>query len=468
MIHVGNMYEAVGFFAMLCGLAVVADRLTSKEARKRIGDNIRNALEHPNNPNFRNPVGFIEQIKPFSPRSFLVSIAFSFYAFAVVLYIQFFLLGYDFHEVTEGLSGDHFPPFLLFLLFMIASNFFVDYLSFTQTLVLIRLINRRQSKGSVFVVFFTDLLASINIFTFAYAAFLAFGILYIINGREVAEFIVSVEEGDITDAVSGALKQQQIEGDFSKQYTINLYERNAENALSTATVYFVSSDNLTDPQLRRGVEQALKTLFPDDNVTLKSENGEAPAEESASWVPVDYEMVGSIEYWWNEPIAFLYWYSSAYLVTDDVQDNFFLVATLSPGFQPIYLLRNSGNRNALNASAANYVSVWCSDSSIQPDGCENLVGVLSDDLGIFPQRIALTKEYGGSLPLYTFFFTSLALTVTIYLFYISTLMLKYSAIIARRLSIPVSRVANFDEHPITVAAFPVVLAATIIFYFAGL
>ncbi len=465
----GNLYEALGFMAMLFGLAVVADRLTSKEARKRIGNSIRASIEHPKNPNFRNPVGFIEQIKPFSLRSFLVSIAFSFYAFAVVLYIQFFLLGYDFLEISEGLPEEHLLPFVLFLLFMVVSNFFVDYLSFTQTLVLIRLINRGQSKSSVFVVFFTDLLASINIFTFAYAAFLAFGVLYITNGREVAEFVVTVDRGEVTDTVGEFVEKiPQVKGEFQHQYTIDIYERNEKNAGSTAFVYFVSKDELSDLQLRRGLDQAFQTLFPTDNVTLKSETGQAPAEETASWGPVDYEMVGSIEYWWNEPLAFINWYSSAYLVTDDVQDNFFVVATLSPGFQPLDLLRDSGNQNALYLSAANYFTTWCADSSPKPDGCENKVGMLSNNLGIFRQQIALAKEYGGSLPLYTFFFTSLALTVTIYLFYISILILRYSAIMARRLSIPISRFANFDEHPVTVAAFPVVLIATIVFYIAGL
>ncbi|MEP3124838.1 MAG: hypothetical protein ABJO52_23415 [Nisaea sp.] len=465
----GNLYEALGFMAMLFGLAVVADRLTSKEARKRIGDNIRSTIEHPKSSNFRNPVGFIEQIRPFSPRSFLVSTAFSFYAFAVVLYIQFFLLGYDFLKVSEGLPEAHILPFMIFLLFMFASNFFVDYLSFTQTLVLIRLINRGQSKGSVFVVFFTDLLASINIFTFAYAAFLAFGVLCITNGREVAEFVVAVDRGEVTDPVGDAVeKTLQIEGEFQNQYTIKIYELNEENARSTATVYFVSKDELSNLQLQRGFGQALQTLFPADNVTLNSETGLAPAQETASWGPVDYEMLGSIEYWWNEPLGFLNWYSSAYLVTDDVQDNFFVVATLSPGFQPLDLLRDSGNQRALNLSAANYFTTWCADSTSETDACENEVGMLSNDLGIFRQQIALTKEYGGSLPLYTFFFTSLALTVTIYLFYISILMLRYSAIFARRLSIPISRAANFDEHPVTVAAFPVVIIATIIFYIAGL
>ncbi|MEL7526675.1 MAG: hypothetical protein AAFN16_12935, partial [Pseudomonadota bacterium] len=358
---------------------------------------------------------------------------------------------------------------VLFLLFMIASNFVVDYLSFTQTLVLIRLINRGQSKSSVFVVFFTDLLASINIFTFAYAAFLAFGVLYITNGREVAEFVVTVDKSEVTEKIGDAVEQiPQIVGVFRNQYSITIFERDAESAGSTATVYFVSKDELSDLQLRRGIEQALQALFPADNVTLKSEAGQATAEEIAWWEPVEYEMVGSIEYWWNEPLAFLYWYSSAYLVTDDVQDNFFAVATLSPGFQPLDLLRDSGNQNVLNLSAANYFTMWCADNLREPDGCENEVGLLSDNLGIFRQQIVLNKEYGGSLPLYTFFFTSLALTVTIYLFYISILMLKYSALLAHRLSIPISRIANFDEHPITVAAFPVVITATIIFYIAGL
>ena len=134
----GNLYEALGFLGMLCGLTVIADRLTSKETRKLIGENIRSALEHPRNPKFTNPVSFIEKIRPFSLRSLLTSFAFSIYALTIVLYIQYFMFGYDFSDIYKGVDGVHIKDFTLFLIFIVFSNFFVDFLSFTQTLVFVR------------------------------------------------------------------------------------------------------------------------------------------------------------------------------------------------------------------------------------------------------------------------------------------------------------------------------------------
>lgn len=454
--------------AMLFALALTADRLTSKSARAHIGDSIRRSLEHSSSKNFRNPSVFIEKIKPFSLRSILVSAVFSIYAFVIIIYIQFFLLGYDFSVVIEGVREEYINQFVLFLVFIIASNFVVDYLSFTQTLVLLRLINRSNSKKSLFVIFFTDLLASINIFTFAYALFLAFGVLYIANKQEVADFIISVDSSDVTDEVSEALETLNLADDsFTTQYTIRIYERAPENAGSSATAIFVSSDVLTLTDLRRGIEQALQGLFPSHNVSLDTETGQAAPEETSSWRAIDYEMAGTIDYWLNESENFRWWYSSAYLVTDDVQDNFFVVATLSPGFQPLDRLRNAGNRNFLNLSDPNYFATWCADEAAEHGTCGRKIEILSNDLGIFQQQISLSKEYGGSLPLYTFFFTSLALTVTIHLLYASILMLRYSSIIASKLSIPVGNVANLDEHPIAVATFPLILVATAIFYLVG-
>ncbi len=465
----GNLYEALGFLGMLCGLTVIADRLTSKETRKLIGENIRSALEHPRNPKFTNPVSFIEKIRPFSLRSLLTSFAFSIYALTIVLYIQYFMFGYDFSDIYKGVDGVHIKDFTLFLIFIVFSNFFVDFLSFTQTLVLIRLINRGQSRSSIIIVFITDLLSSINIFTFTYAAFLAIGLIYIVNGKERSNFVVKIEKEEITDEVREAIdKIEKIDGDFSNQYTLELYAINPNHERSTATAYVVSQHDLDVFQLQNLLRNALQSLYPTDDVSLISATGIAEPEETGYWNPVEYEMSGSIYFWWNEPLDFALWYSNAYLATDEVQDNFMAVATLAPGFQPVDLLRNSGNPISLYYSDPNYTFSGCGEKLQDSEECKNYVGAFSDDLGIFRIKITLSKQYGGSLPLYTFFFTSLSLTVTIYLFYISIFIMRYTIFIARKLSIPVSRGANLEEHPITVAAFPVILIATVIFYVAGL
>lgn len=435
----------------------------------KIGETVRNSLESPWKPSLHNPLGFLENIRPLSRRSFWISFAFSVYALIVVIYVQFFLLGYDFFQIGMDLTQDHLKEFTLLFLFMVAGNFIVDYLSFTQTLVLLRLINRQQSKGSIFIIFFTDLLASINIFTFVYALFLTIAILLIANEQRVAEYVVSIEQEDVSDATLSALAAYpRLSGQFRTQYKVGIYGRNVGERPSIVRALFVSEADLTKAELRDGLRHALEASFPDGAISLRQEDGQAPIEETGAWAPVDFTMVGSIRYWLNASSNFVWWYSNAYLATDDVQDNFFVVATLSPGFQPLDALRARGNQSVMDVNSRGYVAEWCSDSALESEGCSKKVIVLSNDLDALQQELALSLKYGGSLPLYTFFFTSLALTVTIYLFYISLLFLRFCAFFGRRISLPISRLANLDEHPITVISFPIALISSVVFYLAGL
>lgn len=462
----------LGFMALLIGLVSAVDRVMDKDAKKLLGHSIKNLItgRKYDVAAVNNPIGFIERIKPFSLKSALVSGAFSVASFIMVIYIQYFALNYDFSETVSGVSRDHINTYVSFIVYMIAANIIVDYLSFTQTLVIIRLINKTDSKGSLIVLLFTDFLASINIFTFAYAFFLVVGVTTLLNFHERTHILVSIEESKPSPQISEMMKSLEFSNPerYKSVSVLRVLDAEGKPFSGLATAYILAVKPVGPPQVFPLINSILKSEFPASAVSLHQESGTLTPYDEFPDTKVEYSFRGEIEFDLSPLTYWSQWFSAAYLLTDDVQDNFFAVAGLSPGFQKIDSLRNDANRRASELSLRDIVVSWCPSDQTARDKndttCEDGFVLLSSNIPALSATLAGAAVIGGKLPLYTFFFTSLSLTFVIYMFYLSIYILRMLWLAAGRFSTPLVRFANFEEHPVTIVSLPLILLSGLLYF----
>ncbi|MBY3504019.1 hypothetical protein [Rhizobium laguerreae] len=466
-----QIIPTLAFMGLLIALVSAVDRIMDKESKKSLGYSIKARItgRQYDVGEVRNPISFIERIKPFSLKSALVSAIFSTSAIIVVVYIQYFALDYNFSEIAEGVSGAHLNVYLLFLGYMVLANAIVDYVSFTQTLVIIRLINKTDSRKSLFVLLFTDLLASINIFTFTYAFFLVWGVTSLLNFHERGHFVVSIEESapsaQITEMM-GALGFS--DPDRFKNVSILRVTNSSENDSSSLVEAYILGAKPADAGLVFPVlKTVLETEFPTSSMLLAQQAGTIAPYKSYPSLTVDYVFKGSMNFDLSPPSFWSHWFSAAYLLTDDVQDNFFAVTGLSPGFQAVDRLRSDASTRVAEMSLRDLVVNWCSTDQTRREkndtSCHDGFVFVSAEVPVLDTKLAIATNVGGKLPLYTFFFTSLSLTLVIYLFYLSIYIFKVAWLAAGSLSLPLVRFANFDEHPITILSAPIILLAGLLY-----
>ncbi|WP_202379262.1 hypothetical protein [Mesorhizobium sp. 131-2-5] len=416
----------------------------------------------------RNPIAFLEELRPFTIGSVKVSILMSLIAIAVILYIQYFLLGFNFSEIIAGVRDNDIHIFAYFVIFMIATNFIVDYVSFTQTLILIRLINRTDSKGSILFIFLTDLLASMSIFKFVYAFFLMIGLLHIYNPRVSSDFLVSVTHSEDGDGTIDQLK------DFNKHNYKNLSIIEiypvAGGSLPIMSAFYVLSDKiLSDAEVLERLELSMRKVFPLDDFVLHKSDGYMSLGD-AYQTEFKYQAFGKLRYQANTGDPSL-WYSVAYLQSDRVQDQFAEVATLIPGFQSVDELRTNVH-TVQQARLSQFDYDNCDEKFYDvgdlPSDCEVGSTILSSDIQAFRIKASESLSVGGSLPLYTFLFTSLSLTVFVYIAYMSFFILSFLRYVAEKFSIPLASFLNLEEYPVLIVTMPFSIAAFVIYFYASI
>lgn len=457
---------------LLIALVSAVDRVMDKEAKKLLGYSIKNLITRRQYDVavVNNPIGFIERIKPFSLKSALVSGAFSIASLILIIYIQYFALNYDFSETVSGVSREHINMYIAFIAYMVAANIVVDYLSFTQTLVIIRLINKTDSKKSLIVLLFTDFLASINIFTFAYAFFLVLGVTTLLNFQERTHFLVSLEENKPSPQTTEMMKSLEFSNPerYKSVSVLRVLDAEGKPFSGLATAYILAVKPVEPQQVFPLIKSILNTEFPASAVSLHQESGTLTPFDEFPDTKVDYSFKGEIDFDLSPLTYWSQWFSAAYLLTDDVQDNFFAVAGLSPGFQKIDSLRNDANRRASEMSMRDIVASWCPIDQPARDKndttCEDGFILLSSNIPALGTTLASAAVIGGKLPLYTFFFTSLSLTFVIYMFYLSIYILRVIWLAAGRFSTPLVRFANFEEHPVTIVSVPLILLSALLYF----
>jgi len=467
-----QIIPTLAFMGLLIALASFVDRVMEKEFKKSLGNSIRARItgRQYDVGELRNPIGFIDRIKPFSLRSAMVSAFFSIAALVVIVYIQYFALDYNFSEMVEGVSAAHLNTFLVFLAYMVLANVIVDYISFTQTLVIIRLINKTDSRKSLIVLLFTDLLASINIFTFAYAFFLVLGVTSLLNFQERPQFLVSLEESEPSAALTkmmGTLGFAEPDR-FTNVSLLRVTKTSDNGSTDLVEAYMLGTKPAEAGLVFPLLKTVLQTEFPTSSMNLALETGTIAPYKNYPDIKVEYVFKGFMDIDLSPPSFWIDWFSFAYLLTDEVQDNFFAVTGLSPGFQAIDLLRNNANTRASEMSLRDLVVNWCPTDQTRRDkndtSCADGFVIVSGEIPVLNKKLAMAAKVGGKLPLYTFFFTSLSLTVVIYLFYLSIYIYKAASLAAGSLSIPLVRFANFEEHPITILSVPVILMAGLVYF----
>ncbi|NKM26960.1 DHHC zinc finger domain-containing protein [Rhizobium laguerreae] len=467
-----QIIPTLAFMGLLIALVSAVDRIMDKETKKALGNAIKARItgRQYDVDDVRNPVAFIERIKPFSLRSASVSAMFSATALIVIVYIQYFALNYNFSEAVEGVSKDHLNSFIFFLAYIVSANFIVDYISFTQTLVIIRLINKTDSRKSLIVLLFTDLLASINIFTFVYSFFLVLGVTYLLNFQERTHFVVSLEENEPSAPLTKMMGELGFSDPdrFKNVSILRVTNASGSDSSSLVDAYIFGTKAPEAGLVFPLVKTVLQTEFPTSATSLAQETGTIMPYKNFPDLKVDYIFKGAMNIGLNPPTFWSHWFSVAYLLTDDVQDNFFAVTGLSPGFQAIDRLRDDANTRVAEMSPRDVVVNWCpSDQTrreINDKSCPDSFVFVSAEIPVLDTKLAIATDVGGKLPLYTFFFTSLSLTFVIYLFYLSIYIFKAAWLTAGRFSSPLVRFANFEEHPVTILSIPLILLAGLIYF----
>lgn len=467
-----QIIPTLAFMGLLLALVSAVDRIMDKESKKALGNSIKDRItgRQYDVGDVRNPVAFIERIKPFSLRSALVSAMFSVIALVVIIYIQYFALNYNFSEATENVSKEHLNFFIFFLVYIVSANFIIDYFSFTQTLVIIRLINKTDSNKSLFILLFTDFLASINIFTFAYAFFLILGVTFLLNFQERAYFLVSLEESEPSAPLTkmiGSLGFPDPDR-FNKLSIIHVNNVSESGSSLLVDAYILGTKSADAELVFPLMKTVLQTEFPNSSVSLAQEPGTITPYKDFPPFKVDYIFKGAMNIDLSPPTFLSHWFSVAYLLTDDVQDNFFAVTRLSPGFQAIDRLRNDVSTRLAEMSLRDVVVNWCPSDQTRREkndtSCPDGFVFVSAEIPVLDTKLAIATDVGGKLPLYTFFFTSLSLTVVIYLFYLSIYIFKAAWLTAGRFSLPLVRFANFEEHPVTILSLPLILLAGLLYF----
>lgn len=466
-IRLQHIIPTLAFMGLLIALASAIDRVMDKESKRILGTSIKDRIvgHRYDIGEVRNPISFIERVRPFSFRSAVISALFSVIALLIVLYVQYFALDYDFKEIFEGVREKDGNLFLAFTLYMILENVIVDYISFTQTLVIIRLINKTDSKKSLFILLFTDLLASINIFTFAYSFFLVLGVLHILNYEERATFVVSFEETEMKPTIQKMISDLGFPnaGRFKHVSTLRINALVPDGPSDLSEGYILSAEAPKPDEMFPMMKAALQRQFPDSSVDLTQETGTVALYKTFPDLKTDYVFKGAMNYLLNATGFFGDWFSVGYLLTDDVQDNFFSVTGLSPGFQKIDRLRYEANERVVDVSLRDFVINWCpkdqTNRDVSDTSCPTGFAYVTSNFPTLDTKLAVSTNIGGKLPLYTFFFTSLSLTLVIYLFYRSVYVFRIASLAAGKLSLPFVKFGNFEEHPITLLSVPVILLA---------
>jgi hypothetical protein len=455
---------------LLIALVSAVDRIMDKESKRSLGNSIKSRItgHHYDIVDVRNPVSFIERVKPFSFRSAVVSAKLSIAAIVIIIYVQYFALNYNFSEMVVGVSDTHLNHFLAFLAYMVMANIIVDYISFTQTLVIVRLINKTDSKKSLVVLLFTDLLASINIFTFAYAFFLVLGVTSMLNFQERSSFLVSIEESTLTEPLTKMMEQLgSANPDRFKNVSV-LQLITANDSAKLADGYILGTQSAEPASVFPMLKSVLEKEFPDSSTSLMQETGTIAPHQLFPTLTVDYVFKGAMNIGLSAPSFLGHWYSVGYLLTDDVQDNFFAVTEFSPGFKEIDRLRAEAGMRDAEMSLRDVVVNWCPTDLTRRDlidtSCPSSFVFVSSNLPALDTKLAIETNIGGRLPLYTFFFTSLSLTFVIYLFYLSIYLFRGAWLVAGNLSLPLVKFANFDEHPVTILSVPLILLAGLIYF----
>lgn len=467
-----QIIPTLAFMGLLIALVSAADRIMDKESKKSLGNSIKARItgRQYDVGDVRNPVAFIERINPFSLRSALISAMFSIISIFVIIYIQYFALRYSFSDAIDGVSKDHLNFFIIFIIYIFCANFIVDYISFTQTLVIIRLINKTDSRRSLFVLLFTDLLASINIFTFAYAFFLVLGVTFLLNFQERAHFLVRLEESEPSASLTKMMGSLGFSNpDRVKNVSILRVINAAESDSSGLANAYILGTKPAEPELVFPLmKTVLQTEFPSASTSLAQEPGTITPYKNFPSFKVDYIFKGAMNIGLSPPTFWSQWFSVAYLLTDDVQDNFFAVTGLSPGFQAIDRLRNDASTRVAEMSLRDIVINWCPSDQTRREkndtSCPDGFVFVSAEIPVLDTKLAIATDIGGKLPLYTFFFTSLSLTFVIYLFYLSIYIFKAAWLTAGRFSLPLLRFANFEEHPLTILSVPLIILAGLLYF----
>ena len=313
---------------------------------------------------------------------------------------------------------------------------------------------------------FTDLLASINIFTFAYAFFLSIGVLFVYNTEETIKFYISLNDVDASELRQALLVTEANLSGLEQAMNAKVYTEGKETPNDVSSIYVLSSKKLSAPEFLT----ALKSIQHGSNEqpsTMQIGEGSLVDKYSREG-KLNYSISGQTKTLLNVRRSYERWYSQAYILADDVQDNFFKVTGLSPGFQPLEDLRTLSFNQIIELYGDQTFVKWCISEQkimqINDSSCKDTAIFISNDLSTLKERLARSVEMGGQLPLYTFFFTSLALTFLIYAYYASAIFLSALGYIVRFTSVNIPAYFNIDEHPVTIISMPVILMIGIIYF----
>lgn len=465
-----SLYPTVTFFVCMFTLSFFSDYLIKIEKRKEFGKYIKQKIKGSTASEFKedDKLNKIEQIKPFSKTSIKISVTLSLASLFTIILIQWVLLGYDFHFMKEGVDDERIANFILLLSLIISGNIIVDYISFCQTLVIINSIGKSKNRSSLIILLFTDILASINIFTLFYALFLAIGVYYITDFEIKTPIAIKIEEinsDDIPKKLIGIYDYMNTY-DMNNFARVSIYKKDQKINKTLSTIYLMSDNKITNENVISSIRLSIRDKIKE--IEMEEKEGKIQIDSLFKKENVTYQISGTMTHRANQPGFFHIWYNFSYLLTDEVQDQFIIVTTLSPGFQPIDSLRRSVHTELLTTEKRLSAPVFCSkEEENYPYGCSQQIAILSEDITTLPFEVSKEVRLGGNLPLYTFLLTSLSPTLLIYFFYTSIYIFKLLYIISKYISLPVVNFGNLEEHPIAILSFPIIFIASVIYFISA-
>lgn len=244
---------------------------------------------------------------------------------------------------------------------MIVANFIVDYVSFVQTLVIVRIASKADSKKSLIILLFTDILATINIFTLAYAFFLSLGLLLILNPRMETPFVVRVQNVESLNEFRATADRLGIQNvlEYENVKVVRLFAENRGAYTRLSTVYVLSRTAVAEGDIGSPLN-AFAQRYSFISGPLVPAIGRAELDYQIQ----EYQFRGTIRHRLNQTQRWFPWYTYSYLQSDAVQDEFIIVASLDPGFSPLDEVRRRANSHIAGLNDRRDTLAWCADSGL--------------------------------------------------------------------------------------------------------
>ena len=243
-----------------------------------------------------------------------------------MLAIQIFVFTEDFSIVTSGLSSPSRIAATFLILALTAA--IVDVISFCQTKILLGILRSVKRLEEAVLLFFAELLVTVNIFTLVFATGLAYS-LFVLSGDELNREFVGSIDFETSARPDSYADQSAYPEDAYEIFTDAAWRAQVsiEGVVQDKTTNVSGSTNVFSNKAISGadIRKALSAI--------RSQAGQLQNIKEASGTAYHDTDFGKIDFQYNTrgdlhivTYSFLHniwhWYSSAYGATDSVQDNF--------------------------------------------------------------------------------------------------------------------------------------------------